>query len=91
TDHAQRASWLVWQEDMAPEQLARVQAWADALSRTSAAGAATDTSTAGTDHAARATARDRFGIIEPFRALTGRERYARDIGHIHDLIRAGDC
>lgn len=91
TDHAQRASWLVWQDDMAPEHLARVQAWADALSRTSVAGAATDTPTTGTDHAARTTARDRFGIVEPFRALTGRERYARDIGHIHDLIRAGDC
>lgn len=32
-----------------------------------------------------------FRLTQDFRPLTPRERYAADIGRIHDFIRAGDC
>ena len=32
-----------------------------------------------------------FQLKAPFQALTTQQRYADDIAHIHELIRAGDC
>lgn len=77
SDHQRRESWLVWQDEIAPEKLARILAWA--------------TQADAPDGDDTRTGAAPLRLTRHFQARTSLARYAADIARIQDWIRAGDC
>lgn len=91
TDHQEKQSWLVWQDEIAADLQQRIMHWAGALTATDTK-VTTDSIHSHYSSSANSQAgADRFSLSGPFQACTSEARYAQDIARIHDYIRAGDC